>query len=184
MREKTKRHLSGFTFVELIVAMAILSTLAAVTIASMSGNRTRQEVESATRLVASVVREAQNYALTGKNITATPTARPCQFRVVGAGASISIEQLNAGDDQCPLIPGTATSGAWVSGATYPLSNGVTVSAGGVRFDVPRGEPTNSSGVELSGVTGPVDFSVSKGDTAHVCVYPLGRIEEKPVGGSC
>lgn len=174
----------GFTLVELVVAMALISIMATATVVSMSGGKTRHEVQSATHLVASALREAQNYALTGKNMTSNPANRPCKFRTrsVASGSAIFVEQLSAGMVSCPQ-PG-ATSDLW-SGATYNLTNGVVFSAATVaHFDVPRGEPTNSSGVELSGATS-IDFSVSKsGLTAHACVYPLGRIEEKPVGGSC
>lgn len=177
-----KKTRSGFTFVELVVTMAILSGMAAVTIVSMNGGKTRHEVQSATHLVASALREAQNYALTGKNMTSNPANRPCKFRTrsVMGGSAIFVEQLSAGMVSCPQ-PGS-TPDSW-SGATYNLTNGVIFSATTeVRFNVPRGEPTNPSGVELSGATS-IDFPVSKsGSTAHVCVYPLGRIEEKPVGG--
>lgn len=179
-----KKTRLGFTLVELIVTTAALSIMATVTIMSLSGNKTRHEVQTATRLVASAAREAQNYALTGKNITANAANRPCKFRVrsVGGGTAVFVEQLNAGMVSCPSSGSTADS--W-SGFTYDLTGGVTSSVTAeVRFDVPRGEPTNSSGAELSG-TDLVDFTVSKsGLTAHACVYPLGRVEEKPVGGSC
>ncbi len=179
-----KKTRPGFTLVELIVTTAALSIMATVTIMSLSGNKTRHEVQTAARLVTSAVREAQNYALTGKNITANPANRPCKFRVrsVGGGTVIFVEQLSAGMVSCPS-PGI-TADSW-SGATYNLTNGVTFFATTeVRFDVPRGEPANSSGTELSGAT-LVDFAVSKsGLNAHACVYPLGRVEEKPVGGSC
>lgn len=175
---------SGFTLVELVVTTAALSIMAVVTIISMSGNKTRHEVQAATRLVASALREAQNYSLTGKNITSNPADRPCKFRArsVGGGPAIFVEQLNAGMVSCPQ-PGPDPD-SWV-GASYSLTNGVVFSTTAeVRFDVPRGEPANSSGVELSGAT-LIDFPVSKsGLTAHACIYPLGRIEEKVVGSNC
>lgn len=184
MRLKIKNTGSGFTLVEVVVTTAALSIMAAVTIMSLSGNKTRHEVQSATRLVASVLREAQNYALTGKNITSNPANRPCKFRArsVGSGSAIFVEQLSAGMASCPQ-PGLVPD-SWV-GAPYTLTNGVVFSATTeVRFDVPRGEPTNSTGTELSGVMF-VDFPVSKsGLTAHACVYPLGRVGEKAVGSNC
>lgn len=183
-----KRYKSnpGFTLIEVLVSVAILAIMAAVTITSMGGGRNRQEVGGAARVVAATLREAQNNALAGKNITGTMSDRPCQFRVrtiTGTG-TIAHEQLSAGDTFCPT-PGTLTTNIW-SGASTNLLNGVTFSASTeVYFDVPRGEPKNSLGIEVSAVTGPVDFSITKGpDTVHVCVYPLGRIEETAVGASC
>ena len=183
--QRTRRSaVRGFTLVELVVAMALISIMATATVVSMSGSKTKQEVQAASHLVASALREAQNYALTGKNMTSNPANRPCKFRArsVTGGSAIFVEQLSAGMVSCSQ-PGS-TPDSW-SGAAYNLTNGVVFSATTeVRFDVPRGEPTNPSNVELSGATS-IDFPVSKSLlTAHTCIYPLGRIEEKPVGGSC
>ena len=178
MTEKTKKTFSGFTLIEIVVAMAILSIMAAVTITSMSGAKTKSEVDGAARQLAASIREAQNYALTGKNITSTSTNRACQFSVVSTSGSGTFVLKQAS------MAGT-TCGALANAVTYTLQNGVSFSAGSeVRFDVPRGEPRDNVGGELT--AGNIDFSFAKnGSTAHVCVYPLGRIEEKGVGaGSC
>jgi prepilin-type N-terminal cleavage/methylation domain-containing protein len=174
-----KRKLQGFTLVELIVAMGVLSIMASVTIVSMGGAKTKQEVEGAARQVAAAIREAQNYALTGKNIGAAGDV-PCRFHVTVANTSpnVTIQQIKF--DSSGVC--NTNSGSMV----YSLQHGVVFSANAeVRFDVPRGEPRNSAGTEIgiSGVTH-VGFSFAKsGSTAHVCVYPLGRIEEK-IGVNC
>ena len=166
--------------IEVVVAMAILSIMAAVTITSMSGSKTKAELDGAARQLAAAIREAQNYALTGKNITSTSTNRACQFSVVSTAGSGTFVLKQAS------MAGT-TCGALANAVTYTLQNGVLFSAGAgseVRFDVPRGEPRDNTGAELA--SGNIDFSFAKnGSTAHVCVYPLGRIEERGVGaGSC
>lgn len=165
-----------------MISMTVLSIMATVTIVSMGGSKTKQEVEGAARELAAAIRETQNYALTGKNIGAAGDV-PCQFRVnVDIGTSVSDFTVQ----QIRFVSGTCDTNSGAPMA-YSLSNGVQFSANAhVRFDVPRGEPKNSAGTEIgtSGVTH-VDFSFAKnGSTAHVCVYPLGRIEEKPIGGSC
>lgn len=175
MAEKTKKRLSGFTLVELVVSMAILSIMAAITIVSLSGTKTKQEVEGAARELAAAIREAQNYALTGRSITG---GLPCQFRITAVALSGSYTLQQTDSTGCGTVAGSVS---------YTLPNSVQFSSGtGVWFDVPRGEPRNSAGTEIgtSGVTH-VDFSFAKnGSTAHVCVYPLGRIEEKPIGVNC
>lgn len=160
----------GFTIIEMVVVLAIVSLMSAVTIVSLNTSKISREVESQARVFASAVREAQNYALTGKNITSTSGAKPCFFRVEsGATGAYYIKQSNNG-----------TCGSFSSGGTYQLGNAVSVSGGPVDFSVPRGEPW-SGGSELSGA-GKVDFSLTKnGKTAHVCVYPLGRVEETKAG---
>jgi type II secretory pathway pseudopilin PulG len=166
-----------------MISMAVLSIMAAVTIVSMGGSKTRQEVEGAARQLAAAIRETQNYALTGKNITSTNTNRACRFSVASTvnTASFSIKQANVSGASC---------GALAVATTYSLQNGVqfSVASREVSFDVPRGEPSDANG-EIGGpqvgASPYVDFSFAKnGSTAHVCVYPLGRIEEKPIGGSC
>jgi prepilin-type N-terminal cleavage/methylation domain-containing protein len=176
MHEKTKKQLSGFTLIELMISMAILSIMTTVTIVSMGGAKTKQEVEGAARQVAAALREAQNYALTGKNIGASGDV-PCQFRLEADGTStFTIQQKKFDSGVC-----TADSGSPMS---YSLSNGVTVSTNNASFDVPRGEVFNDALGELNGDE-KVDFSISKdGSTAHVCLYPFGRIEERSIGGSC
>lgn len=181
MHPNTNPTKSGFTLVEVVVATAILSIMAAITLISINGNKINTEAQAGTRLVASAIREAQNYALTGKNITSDPNKRPCRFRARTAGSVIFVEQLSAGMVSCPEAG--ATPDAW-EGGSRALPQGVTASGAEVRFDVPRGEPTNAAGTELSGTLS-IDFSVSKSSvTARVCVYPLGRVDEKPVGSSC
>lgn len=176
MTEKTNKHLSGFTLIELVVSMAILSIMAVITIVSLSGSKTKQEVEGAARQVAAAIREAQNYSLTGKNIGASGDV-PCRFRVEAAGtSSFTVQQKKFNSGSCSVDSG--------SSITYALPAGVTISTGNVSFDVPRAEPSSDAFGELDG-SEKVDFSISKnGSTAHVCVYPLGRVEEKPIGGSC
>lgn len=185
MTLKRYKASQGFTLIEVLVSVAILAIMAAVTIASLSGSRNRQEVGGAARVVAAILRDAQNNALAGKNITGVSSSRPCQFRVrtIPGTGTIWHEQLNAGSVSCPNLGGPSLD-VW-SGASTDLLNGVKFSASPTeaRFDVPRGEPRNLAGAPLTSI--PVDFSITKGpDTAHVCVYPLGRIEETAVGASC
>lgn len=165
--------MGGFTLMELLISMTILSIMSVLTIVSFSGAKAGREVNGAARELAATIREAQNYAVTGKNITATTTNRPCQFRLTATSGTgnFSVQQTNAG--ACDTVAGSSA---------YVLQNGVQFAANAqVRFDVPRGEPKDSAGAELT--SGSITFTVAKnGLTAYVCVYPLGRIEEKGVGG--
>jgi prepilin-type N-terminal cleavage/methylation domain-containing protein len=176
MIENKTGYFSGFTLVELMISMAILSIMAALTIVSMTGAKTKQEVEGAARQVAAAVREAQNYALTGKNIGASGDV-PCQFRLDTTGSAISIQQRRfSSPGLCNVNSGSPT--------VYPLPTGVAISIDNVSFNVPRGEVFNDVLLELDG-NEKIDFAISKnGEIAHVCVYPFGRIEERPIGGSC
>ena len=105
---------------------------------------------------------------------------PCRFRLyVGGGDGVlHIRQSNAVSGSCDDAGPEET---------VFLGNGVKVgNASGsgsqeVRFQVPRAEPLDSAGSELKGGDS-IGFRVSHGGTTrYVCVYPMGRIEEKDGG---
>lgn len=140
----------GFTLVEVVITTSIIALVTSASLASMSSFKSRRDVEGNARTVAAAIRQAQNDAVTGKNIDTCGTVPCVPFR----------------PDQVSLTGGVVLS---------PSSS--------VAFRVPQGEPVGSAGAEL--VSGAVDMSVSKaGVAAHVCVYPLGRVEERPIGSGC
>ncbi|NTW15461.1 MAG: prepilin-type N-terminal cleavage/methylation domain-containing protein [Candidatus Moranbacteria bacterium] len=140
----------GFTLVEVVITTSIIALVTAASLASMSSFKPRRDVEGNARTVAAAIRQAQNDAVTGKNIDACGTVLCVPFH----------------SDQVALTGGVSLT-----------------SSSEVAFRVPQGEPVGSGGAEI--VSGAVDISVSKaGVTAHVCVYPLGRVEERPIGSGC
>ncbi|NTW29659.1 MAG: type II secretion system protein [Candidatus Moranbacteria bacterium] len=172
----------GFTLVEVIITTAIIGIVSAVSIVSMSGLKVKREVEGNARIVAAVIREAQNNAITGKNIrgaTCTMNSNPaecapCGFEISASGNSYIMTQSNAD------LSGGGTCSAYGGGQSVLLTNGVTISNQKVRFVVPRAEPKTSMDADLD--SGSIDFVLSKGAVSiHVCVYPLGRVEERPIG---
>lgn len=172
---------NGFTLIEVIITTAIISIITVISIVSMAGLKVKREVEGSSRIVAAAIREAQNYAVTGKNVvgsvcgSGTEACVPCEFRFGTGTNSYTISQSNI-----PTSGSTCTS--FVAGPTIGLPNGVEVTAQSVRFSVPRSEPRDSSGNELN--SGSIDFKVSKGGVdVYICVYPLGRVEERPIGST-
>jgi prepilin-type N-terminal cleavage/methylation domain-containing protein len=162
--------MSGFTMVEVLITAAIIAVMTAVSLTSLGALKERRAVELSARKVSAAIREAQSYALTGRNIRSAGDV-PCEFRFRVDSGMIYVEQSNAG----------AACGSDWAGETIAAENGVGVSGSSVvRFSVPRAEPHSDSGELVGGDF--VDFSVSRGGTTvHVCVYPLGRVEERRDG---
>ncbi len=173
----------GFTLIELMIVVAIVGIMTAATMVSLSSGREAKQVEGEARKFASLVREAQNYALTGKKFHATePT---CQ---VGIDAFFE-------DDSTVFFPyykyrsgaDCGTMATAIAG-TFILNNGVvfgdrsgSFSFNGLYFTVPRGDMVNAANVAIASTT---RVSLKKGSSVwSVCIYPGGRVEEYS-GTSC
>lgn len=169
----------GFTLVELLISAAIIGLLSSAVLVALHGSQIAKEAEGDARTVAATLREAQNYALTGRSILPASAGKPCMFRVraEAGSASILVEQANVG-------AGDVCDGAFTVGEEIALStNGTFASRSVVMFPVPRAEPMTEGGSELIDTF--VDFAVAnRGKVAHACAYPLGRIEERSVSESC
>jgi len=162
----------GFTLVELMIVMAIVGIMTAVTIVSLSGARDRKAAEGEARKFAAVVREVQNYALTGKQLGTGLVTCSVGMNAIASGAtSYGIFYTYRSGDDC----NTSASNAFV---TNTISNGVAFSsaANAFSFSVPRGE------INLGGNPDPIPIQLSKGSATYtVCIYRSGRIED--VNGS-
>lgn len=172
-RKKYMMRKKGFTLVELMIVMAIVGIMTAVTIVSLGDARDRKAAEGEARKFAAVVREVQNYALTGKQLSAGEVTCSVGMRTIalatGATTSYDIFYTYRSGADC----NTSTA---VIFATNTLLNEVEFSNAttAFSFSVPRAE-LNFSGP-------PKSFVLSKGSATYaVCVYPSGRIED--VSGS-
>jgi prepilin-type N-terminal cleavage/methylation domain-containing protein len=174
-------HRRGFTLIEIMVVMAIIGVITAVTIVSFGSGKERKAVEGQARKVAAAIREMQNYALTGKQVGSNV---PCKF---GPGSAMS------GDIIVPLRysyrTGTSCSAGMsastdIPGMTMSLENGVTFASDSNEFffTVPRGELVDFMGVPISTT---VNIQLSKGSTTYysVCVYPGGQVKDV-AGATC
>ena len=74
--QKNNKNKRGFSFLEMVVIVAIISIMTSVMMVVTFKERDRKEIEAVGREVTAAIREAQNYALTGKQ---QGTGLPCSF---------------------------------------------------------------------------------------------------------
>lgn len=167
---------------ELMVVIGIIGIMTAVSLVSLQGSRDKKAVEVAAREVAASIREAQNYALTGKN---DPSKRhPCRIRWrTNAPTSYFIKfwRNNPTTGGCNSQLGDDT-------INYSLQNGVefknivNASTTFVTFDftLPFGSYySNAKGTGLA----PDTVTLKKGSyCVDVSVSSAGNITEGPVVG--
>lgn len=172
------KYNKGFTLIEVLAAMAIISILSAFVIVSFGNARTEKRVEGEARRFASVLRKLQNDSLTGKNLGA---GVPCAFYT---GSS------SVGNTSVSMLYTVRSGGSCSSGATsqalpsHDFGFGVTMTVAntGVRFVVPHGDVWTGNG--SSAIATPVQYTLGRdGYVWSVCVFPGGRIHER-VGAGC
>lgn len=134
------------TLVELIMVIAIIGILAAVSWESLGGAKQTSHYDNACQITAAMINKTRNYALTGKMVGSNV---PGQFRINLSGTNINIY----GDGS--LIE------------TVALSNGASFSGSySVIFNVPNGDLASSwSPVSFSGGTKNVQMT---GGSSAVC----------------
>lgn len=174
MQQNKNQHgavtLLGFTLLELLIVVAIIGIISSVILASSGNARTEKEVESATREVTGLVREAQQYALTGKQFVADTS--PCQFTVGWNSGSNSVTtnyyyKGNTGVCDQSVLVGTSS----VRGGV------VFANSGSIAFTPPHGKPSFATASEV--------MILSKAGILGVaCVYQNGLVKNILNTNSC
>ncbi len=146
----------AFTLIEILIVTAIIGITASVFLFDWSGNRTMQYLDNGAQGVEAVVREAQNAALSGVQVSATD--RPCGYRVAWAGSNYTVtyryKDAGGGCNQSSQL------------STHSLSNGVVFSgSGNFDFSLPYGTVSANQTIVLT-----------KQSVSHVvCVYTSGKV---------
>lgn len=152
----------GFTLIEAVVVMAVISILAGIISVSYGAQRARNDVEASAREFASILKLAQNYALTGKQMSDTTTT--CQFIVTASGSTYSLWYRIKSAESCTADPALI--------ATYNLRPGVGISTAGATFTLPWAGTGLANGTYTT-------FTLSKSSaTRFVCLYASGAITEQ------
>ena len=185
MKQKNKK---GFSLIELMIVIAIISIMAGIILSSTSQGRTKHELETAMREVAAGIRGAQNNALSGKR---SGSNRPCHFAFKAGANLYEIEgefydptkTSNCDSTTIPLVYATVGAGNLPTGvAVTSTYKGNSISE--IKFMVPFGEIFANNGATAMGtvieeaIEESIRVTVQKEGLSYViCVAPSGRIDE-------
>lgn len=174
-----RRTISGFTVIEMVVVIAIIGITSSIVITSLMAGRAVRLTEQAVHDVASALRQAQNFALTGKANTGEES---CYFGL----------RFNS-SSQYVLVQYYRSSGncnSYHTLTTTNLSGGVTFTGIGsypttLAFSLPRAEVYSATSGAFSGLATAQLIGLTKSSrTQYLCLYPGGRIEERGTTGTC
>lgn len=146
----------GMTLIEVMAVIVIIGIMSAISIVSFTSSKRSTELETAAEEITAVLREAQNYSLTGKNLKSG-----CNTYEVDFNPNSADFRLHNGLGSCEL------------NELYSLKNGVTVQVpGNTSFLSPHA-------TVASGATRTV---IQKGGSFYtICVNTSGLV--KKISGS-
>lgn len=172
------RAVRGFSFVEVMTVIALMSIMMAVTFVLFSGKRSEAALNVMAREVASAVRVAQNNALSGVKDQGNDNGL-CfhSVRAVGVNSyEASVRHLKSGrtHSDCQNFPSDTTESLLSS---YLLTDGVTFLSPmwDISFGVPLGEVIGGASQSILLQKG--------GKYSAVCILASGVVIEKPASSS-
>jgi prepilin-type N-terminal cleavage/methylation domain-containing protein len=119
-----KQSSQGFTLIEMLVVLFIITTIAGISVANFRAAEKQKRVTIAADTVINAIRNAQNFTLTGKNTTnANTSCRVPQFYVVIFQYASTFTLY--GVDNC---------GTWDTIETYSLPVNTRIAANGLKLN--------------------------------------------------
>lgn len=158
--------LPGYTLLELLVVVAIVSIASAIVISNFSASRVKEDTNASVREVMAVMRQAQNDALTGRQYVAN--AKPCRFQVSWAGSTYTYTFW--------YLDSFGLCNTSLSVKSYTLKNSAAFSGvGSLSFSPPHGtvNPAVTNTIEIT----------NSGSSRVVCVSATGLVTSA-VGSTC
>lgn len=194
LNTKAMQNKKGFSFLEVIIVVAIIVIMTMVMFVISFKDRSKKELEAVGREVAAAIRETQNNALTGRQ--QDNDNLPCSFafetyddgkkyRIVGTqrelGEDCPTDTVIGKYDHVFLEEDVSAQGMHITGEDSERR-----SSKYVIFSVPYGKYYDDGSYDdLGTVNGELstgtDFVITKDNDEthkfHVCVYSTGLIEE-------
>lgn len=151
--------------IEVLIVIAIIGILSAMVLVSLAGARTARDLDRSAHEVAAVLREAQNYALSGRS--ASIGENNCSYSVQVTSGSSNYSLRHTYGSGC---------GSNDSLSNYSLTRGVVFGSNlTASFSVPRGVLTPA----------PASIALTKdGSTVYVCLSAAGQISENGSNSTC
>lgn len=161
----------GMTLIEVMMVIGIIGIMSAVSVTSYVTSKKNVELETAAEELIAVLREAQNYSLTGKEITSSCS----NYRVnIDGSSNYRLRTYNAavGGSSCATLDNA-----------YTFKNGVVPSAGGgyVNFAAPHASITRTAG---SVVGTWYRITLSKGGEFHYVCFNNAGLIKKTINANC
>lgn len=147
--KKIKR---AFSFIEVILVVAIIGIMASIILAYVGQNKHMTELETAANEIVASIRKIQNYSLTGKDIV----SGCAEYRFIAIATADNFTIDNGDSPTCSF------------NKNYQLKNDVKfVNPVSLVFNAPFGNRTASS---------TVDINITKsGNNYHICVTGVGVV---------
>ncbi len=178
MKQKNKK---GFTLIELMIVIAIITIMTAIILTIDSKGNDKLKLETTAREVVSIIRTAQNNALSGKQFL---DKRSCFFEFKLLANSYTME----GEFYDPAKEANCVSPSVEVINAGNLPKGVNISSvydgnvvSSIGFKVPFGNIVADHGVYDSGesIKKSIRMTISNGGGLDyvICISPSGRIDE-------
>jgi len=159
------QSLKGFTLLELLIVIAIIGIASAIIISGFTVGQVSREIEVAAREFATVVREAQSYALNGRQPSAS--VDPCLYGVSWGNGGSSYNIIYRDKNGCAAAAVSTFS-------SHTLQRGVTFNTASSSFFFTVPHATLSP----APAGGNYRVTVRKaGQSRSVCVYPSGNVTD-------
>ena len=159
----------AFTLIELLIVIAIIGILAAISIPSFSTFTTSQRLSQAAKQVKNDLRSAQNRAINGVKDSAGRKVWGISFDGSNSYVVFACSSLDRTTSPCTCASRTTFT-------TKSLATGFSISNGLFIFDEINGDVCGASGALGVGASGSVIITLS-GSSRTITVSAGGKIEE-------
>lgn len=177
------RQKLAFTLIEMVIVIAIIGVVSSIVITTLSANRIGRELDRHIHVLAGTLREAQNYALTGRS--ADLNQENCYFGLRFVDDSqyqlLSYYRSSGNCDNANVLMTTNLRNFGAEPALTGMASFPFVLA----FSLPRAEVYSATSGAFASLASPQLVGITHaGQARYLCLYPSGRLEVRGTEASC